>query len=323
MAVIKKTSSAGGRGMTAADAARIAAQKKKQTTTIKPAANNPYFNKDVLNNKGVTINVPQKTPAASSGGGGGGGGSYTTTTSGSQEIYDAMNALLDRLNANQYKNPYSEQQQALIDKILNKPAFSYDFNEDPAYKAYEKKYGFYGEQARQDTLGDVAGMTGGIPSSYAVSAAAQAQNQWNSRLSDVIPELQNAAYNRYQNNIQNDFDASKLLADLDSTSYGRYDNDRNFAWNSGKDLISTMPVTKTTYKSGGTTTSGGSGGSSGGTSAKPDTSYYGGMYQEMMNSGDPYKWLTLNASGLTAEEIEWLQKRLAGTKTQESNSYLD
>ena len=71
-------------------------------------------------------------------------------------------------------------------------------------------------------MGEVASLTGGLPSSWAVSAASQAQNDYNQQLSDVIPALYDAAYNRYLNEDSLKRNDLGLLMDVDNTYYNRY-----------------------------------------------------------------------------------------------------
>lgn len=49
-----------------------------------------------------------------------------------------------------------------------------------------------------DTLGQTAHLTGGYGSSYAQSAAQQSYQRYLQQLSDVLPQLQSAAYSRYR-----------------------------------------------------------------------------------------------------------------------------
>lgn len=115
----------------------------------------------------------------------------------------------------------STQIDSLLNAILNREPFSYDHTTDPTYLAYEDKYKRLGDRAREDTLGDVAGLTGGLPSSWAVSAASQAQNDYNQQLSDVIPTLYDAAYNRYLNEDSLKRSDLGLIMDVDNMKYGR------------------------------------------------------------------------------------------------------
>ena len=121
-----------------------------------------------------------------------------------------------------YDSNYSSQIDALLKAILNREEFSYDHTTDPSYLAYEQQYKRLGDRAREDTLGDVAGLTGGYASSWATSAASQAQNDYNQQLSNVIPSLREAAYNRYMDEYNKDVTNLGLVAGLDDTYYGRF-----------------------------------------------------------------------------------------------------
>lgn len=83
--------------------------------------------------------------------------------------------------------------------VASTKEFEYDAASDPVYAQYRKQYLREGKRATEDTMGAAAAMTGGIPSSYAVTAAGQAGNYYNAQLTDKIPELYEAAYNRYLN----------------------------------------------------------------------------------------------------------------------------
>lgn len=121
-----------------------------------------------------------------------------------------------------YTSQESTQIDSLLNAILHRQPFSYDYKTDPAYLAYEDKYKRLGDRAKEDTLGDVASLTGGLPSSWAVSAASQAQNDYNQQLSDVIPTLYDAAYNRYVTEDSMKRSDLGLVMDVDDMNYGRY-----------------------------------------------------------------------------------------------------
>lgn len=101
-----------------------------------------------------------------------------------------------------------------------KPSFSYDVESDPVYSAYKKQYLREGDRAMKNALGAASAATGGIPSSYAVTAASQAGDYYASQLSDKVPELYQQAYNRYLN------DLSQWNADR-SFGYGQYMDEIN------------------------------------------------------------------------------------------------
>lgn len=136
-----------------------------------------------------------------------------------------------------YKSKYGDTVDELAADILNREAFSYDAESDPLYGQYKKQYTREGRRATEDTMGAAAAMTGGIPSSYAATAAAQAGNYYAAQLTDKIPELYQMAYNQYMNEHNMklaELDAIRLLND---TEYSRYRDDvedwkgdRNFAY---------------------------------------------------------------------------------------------
>ena len=109
-------------------------------------------------------------------------------------------------------------------QIMN---FKYDPMQDASYQALAQIYGARGEQAAQDTLGDAASLNGGYGTSYAVSAAQQARNQYNQELAALVPDLEQNAYNRMQTNYS-------LLADRENDLYSRYrDLMADYQWAKG------------------------------------------------------------------------------------------
>lgn len=76
-------------------------------------------------------------------------------------------------------------------------SFSYDPQKDSSYQAYQKQYTRAAKQAMDDTISRVSARTGGLASSYAVSAGAAAYNNQMDALTDRIPELEQIAYSRF------------------------------------------------------------------------------------------------------------------------------
>lgn len=159
----------------------------------------------------------------------------TTQTTGSF-VYD---------KAPTYSDQYSERIDAMLNKLLNRDAFSYDYTQDPLYEQYQKQYTREGERAMQDTLGQVSARTGGLASSWAQTAAQQQQNHYASQAADKIPELYQLAYQMYLNDIDQQVTDLGLLQNMSDTQYNRYrdtmsdwQNDRNFAYGVYRDDIS-------------------------------------------------------------------------------------
>lgn len=109
-------------------------------------------------------------------------------------------------------------QKALQDVAAQQP-FSYDKESDPAWDAYKKTYLREGDRASANVLAQISARTGGIPSSYAVTAAQQAGNYYASQLADIIPTLQQNAYSRYLNEIASKYDILDALQEDRSVKY--------------------------------------------------------------------------------------------------------
>lgn len=124
-----------------------------------------------------------------------------------QAYMDAVNQGFSYDKRPDYDMYYGSQYDSMINDLTNRQAFSYDPNTDPVYQAYKKQYAREGQRATQDTMASAASMTGGVPSSYAVSAAQQAGNYYAAQMSDKLPELYNQAYNRYLQEYQNQISA--------------------------------------------------------------------------------------------------------------------
>ena len=142
------------------------------------------------------------------------------------------------LNLPEYK-PYSG-----TTPTLNMPKykpFSYkDFNykaeNDDIYKQYAEQFARQGQSAGERSLAGAAALTGGMPSSFAVAANAQAQQAYAKKTADMIPVLEQNAYNRYLgernfsyqdylNQYNADVDRAKSMYDADwrSTNFNYQD----------------------------------------------------------------------------------------------------
>ncbi len=96
-----------------------------------------------------------------------------------------------------YEDKYTPMTDALLDKIVNRKEFDYDPEQDIVYRAYRDQYNREGDKSLRDTMGNMTGLTGGFVNSAAVTAGAQAEQQWKDALMDRIPELAQIAYDRY------------------------------------------------------------------------------------------------------------------------------
>lgn len=88
----------------------------------------------------------------------------------------------------------------ILQQVVNPEAFAYDPTTDPTWSSYKKIYRREGDRAAENAMTRASVATGGVPSSYAVAAAQQAQNQYNAQMADMLPALRQNAYQEYLNN---------------------------------------------------------------------------------------------------------------------------
>ena len=125
-------------------------------------------------------------------------------------------------NGGGYRSSYDNELERLYNKLANIKEFKYNPYEDDLYEYYRKQYIREGERAMEDLLGELSASTGGVASSYAVSAAAQARSNYNQKLMDIIPELYDDAYDRYLDEIARQERNLGILSDLSENEYDRY-----------------------------------------------------------------------------------------------------
>lgn len=121
-----------------------------------------------------------------------------------------------------FKSSYDNELSRLYKMLSQIKEFKYDPYDDELYEYYKKQYIREGNRAMEDLLGELSSATGGVASSYAVSAAAQSRNNYNEKLTDIIPELYNDAYERYLDSIDRQERNFNLLSDMVSDEYDRY-----------------------------------------------------------------------------------------------------
>lgn len=111
--------------------------------------------------------------------------------------------------------------QEALDAYMNREDFSYDLNGDALYRQYQDRYLRQGKMAMEDTMGKASGLTGGYGSSYAQNVGQQAYNEYLQELNDVIPELYQLAYDRYQDKGQELYQRYALLDEQEQQEYER------------------------------------------------------------------------------------------------------
>lgn len=136
---------------------------------------------------------------------------------------DRLNGLYEQIVGRpEYTSPYGDKIEEIYNQVMSRPAFEYDFNADPLYQQYKDQYIAQGNRAMQNAMANAAALTGGYGNSYAAMAGQQANQQYLSGLNNMIPELMDAAYQRYRDEGQDLYDQMNLANTLDQLAYGRY-----------------------------------------------------------------------------------------------------
>lgn len=159
------------------------------------------------------------------------GGSYASSY-GSQ-----INDLLGKVNnygSFNYGNETVYQQ--LLNSVLNQEAFSYDKNEDPTFSALKKTYLREGERASANALAQASAASGGQVSSYAAQAAQQANNYYAGQLADIIPTLEQNAYQKYLSDFTNRMNTLTNLQNDRAQAQENWMNDYNILLNNLSNL---------------------------------------------------------------------------------------
>jgi len=171
----------------------------------------------------------------------------------SQDWLNNLNNLGDKPT---YTSKYQGQLDTLLDKIVNREGFSYDFNADPLYQQYKDNYTKLGNEASMNAAANVSSLTGGYGNSYAATAASQANQQYLTQLNNVIPQLEAAAMDKYQMETENLYNQYGAVGNAEDRAYGQYrdavndyytdrdyyyngyNNERNYEYQQNRDVIS-------------------------------------------------------------------------------------
>lgn len=156
----------------------------------------------------------------------------------SDTVKQAQNALNAQLaqKPGAYQSQWQSQLNDVINKIMNREKFSYDLNGDALYQQYKDKYIKQGKMAMGDAIGQASAMTGGYGNSYAQSVGQQAYQAQLENLNDVVPELYQMAYDKYNQEGQDLYNQFSLLGSQEDRDYGRY-RDSVGDWQSERDYL--------------------------------------------------------------------------------------
>lgn len=170
------------------------------------------------------------------------GFTYDDFSYGDYEASDTVKqaeALLNEQNANKpgaYQSQWQDEIDDYLGKIQNRDPFSYDVNSDALYQQYKDMYIQQGQMAMMDTMGQAAAMTGGYGNSYAQTVGQQTYNQYLSQLNQIIPELEQRAFERYAYEGDQLQSMYNMYLGREEQDYGKYMDSLN-AWQTERDYL--------------------------------------------------------------------------------------
>ena len=134
-------------------------------------------------------------------------------------------ASMQALKPGEYQSGFEGQLAALYDQINHRQAFAYDPAADAAYQRYAGIYARQGKAAMEDTMGKTAGLTGGYGSSYAQHVGQQAYNQYLQELSELVPELEKNAWDRYTQQGKTLMERYNIVKGQEAAEYDRWQDE--------------------------------------------------------------------------------------------------
>lgn len=147
----------------------------------------------------------------------------------SERVQQAM-AYLDEAQTNpvaEYQSQYDDQIAEVYNKIVGREPFSYSLTGDMLYQQYKQEAINNGRLAARDTMGQAAALNGGYGSSYGQAVGQQQYNEYLRSLNDVVPDLYNAAYNRWANEGDQLMTQYNMLRDQENQDYSRWNDEYN------------------------------------------------------------------------------------------------
>lgn len=134
--------------------------------------------------------------------------------------YIAQNKLSTPTDINdKYADLYLDKAEDILSQLEKYEDFEYNPDSDPVFQAYKKMYMTEAERAAEDSMAEYSALTGGYVNSAAATAGALAEQYYAKKLTDAIPELAAAAYERYADGYNRRLNAANLLTEMYNAAY--------------------------------------------------------------------------------------------------------
>ena len=161
--------------------------------------------------EGVTQGTQQKLQQAQQG--------YQSGAAAQQALQNLQN--LQNSKPQGYNSQYAGQLDSILQQIQGQQPFKYEFNTDAMFRTLADRYTQDAKQASMNAMGQAAALTGGYGNTAAQMAGQQAYQEQIRGLYDRGMELQQQAYDRYQDQQADRYRQAQLLQGMDETAYGR------------------------------------------------------------------------------------------------------
>lgn len=130
----------------------------------------------------------------------------------------------------QYVSPYAKDINKALSRIDDVGSFKYNPENDPMYQAFLANAQAQSQTLYNNQLGTMAGATGGRVSSWASSAAANAQQGVMLQAQGQMPQFANFAYRQHRDKISDLYQRANMLMNLDEIEYGRHKDSVDSQW---------------------------------------------------------------------------------------------
>lgn len=147
----------------------------------------------------------------------------------SQQVQAAQQAMEQAQAAKPqgYTSKYGPALDNIIQQIQNQKDYKYEFNGDEMFKYYADLYGQNAKQASMNAMGQAAALTGGYGNSYAQQVGNQAYNEEMRKLYEAGMQLQQQAYQRYQDQRADQYNQYGVLSGEEGKEHDRYNDEYN------------------------------------------------------------------------------------------------
>lgn len=133
-----------------------------------------------------------------------------------------------------YNSKYKKQIKKATDSVLNPAPYRFDANSDPVAKIALDTYRRENRTAARDIFAKSNANSMGWGNTYGAAVAGQSYRNGIENMTSLIPDLEQNARSRYQQNIDNNQNRLNTLLALDQSDYGRY-QDRASALRADRD----------------------------------------------------------------------------------------